>query len=249
MNNSDEIYVAELGGANKDLIMNNPAFARTRENMSEMTPRSYLAKDIKRELGDWTISVCNRYLIGDINKALRIIQKKDPDSARGLRIIPLSQYRDVLNIPVYYSYKPLRDIMNCTYTVVTGADRKSVTVSLTNFTPREQIKPPPEATHFQFCLSIGVVCEIVYDPKNKVFNRVYSATEMMNCRKEFESEFIPVNGVGMGDLTFTVALPDHFQLKEDMTVLRTFGIVFGKNRYDMEPLKRDRGSVEFLGAI
>jgi hypothetical protein len=30
-----KIYANEKGGANRDLIMNNPAFARTRENMNE----------------------------------------------------------------------------------------------------------------------------------------------------------------------------------------------------------------------
>ena len=30
-------YAGEKGGANRDLIMNNPAFARTRENMNEFS--------------------------------------------------------------------------------------------------------------------------------------------------------------------------------------------------------------------
>ena len=31
-----KIYAGEKGGANRDLILKNPAFARTRENMSEL---------------------------------------------------------------------------------------------------------------------------------------------------------------------------------------------------------------------
>ena len=95
MNNSDVIYVAEKGGANKNLIMNNPAFDETRRLMSEMKPRGYLAKAIKRNLGQWSVPIVNRYLIGAINAALRKAQKKDIESERGTKSIFLSRYRDV----------------------------------------------------------------------------------------------------------------------------------------------------------
>jgi len=249
MNNSDVIYVAEKGGANKNLIMNNPAFDETRRLMSEMKPRGYLAKAIKRNLGQWSVPIVNRYLIGAINAALRKAQKKDIESERGTKSIFLSRYRDVLNLPTYYWEKSLHDILKCPYSVETGIDRKSITWSITDFIPRELLKSPPEATHFQFCLSIGVVCDYVFIPLHNRFEPVYFGTQMMCGMKEFESEWIPVKDNQPYDLTFTVALPDSFQLENDMTVLRCIGIVFGKNTYDMESLKYNRGSIEFLGAI
>jgi hypothetical protein len=249
LRNDDVIYVAEKGGANRDLIMNNPAFARTRENMAEMTPRANLAKKVKAQLGQWSKPVVNRYLIGTINAALRIAQKRDEIGERGCKSIYLSLHRDVLNIPVYHDGKPLRDVMKCPFAVETSEDRKSVTVSLTGFIPNEQIKPPPDATHFKFCLSIGVVCDYVYIPEHRMFEPVYSGTQMMSSMKEMEGEWIRVKEMQPGDLTFTVALPDSFELEEDMTVVRCIGILFGKNTYEMESLKYNRGSIEFLGAI
>jgi hypothetical protein len=249
MNNREVIYVAETGGANKDLIMNNPAFDQTRRLMSEMKPRAYLASDIKRNLGQWSVPIVNRYLIGDINAALRKAQKKDTESEKGTKSILLSKYRDVLNLPTYHWEQSLHDILKCPYSVETGIDRKSISLSITDFIPREQLKSPPEATHFQFCLCIGVVCDYVYIPENGMFEPVYSGTKMMSSMKEMESEWIPVKEKQPGDLTSTVSLPDSFQLEDDMTVLRCIGIVFGKNTYDMESLKYNRGSIEFLGAI
>jgi hypothetical protein len=249
MNNDNVIYVAEKGGANIDLIMNNPAFDNTRRLMSEMKPRAFLAKDIKRNLGQWSVPIVNRYLIGAINAALRKAQKKDTESEKGTKSIILSKYKDVLNLPTYYWEKSLRDILKCPYSVETGIDRKSITLSFTDFIPREQLKSPPEATHFQLCLCIGVVCDYVYIPEHRMFEPVYSGTQMMCSMKEMESEWIPVKEKQPGDLTFTVALPDSFQLEDDMTVIRCIGIVFGKNTYDMESLKYNRGSIEFLGAI
>jgi len=72
---------------------------------------------------------------------------------------------------------------------------------------------------------------------------------MKGSLKEFESVWIPVNANPMGGQTFTIALPEIFELKEDMTVLRIFGIVFGKMTSEVETLKQDRGSAEYLGAV
>ena len=41
-------YAGEKGGANRDLILNNPAFARTRENMSEFGGCGAAVKAIRR---------------------------------------------------------------------------------------------------------------------------------------------------------------------------------------------------------
>jgi hypothetical protein len=43
-------YAGEKGGANRDLIMNNPAFARTRENMNEFKGCGIAVKAIRRGL-------------------------------------------------------------------------------------------------------------------------------------------------------------------------------------------------------
>lgn len=249
LRNDDVIYVAEKGGANRDLIMNNPAFARTRENMAEMTPRANLAKKVKAQLGQWAKPVVNRYLIGAINAALRIAQKRDENGVRGCKSIYLSLHKDVLNIPVYHNGKPLRDVMKCPFMVETSEDRKSVTVSLTGFVPKEQIKPPPDATHFKFCLTVGAVSDIVYNTTESKFIQTYFTRPATGNMEEIEGDWFPINTGPMGDLAFTIALTDVFQLEDDMTVLRIFGIVFGKMIDQVYPLKKECGSVEFLGAI
>ena len=155
----------------------------------------------------------------------------------------------MLNNPVYYWYKPLRDVLKCPFTVETGEDRKSVTVRMADFVPKEQIKLPNEATHFRFCLSVGVVWDRVYDKDEERFIEPYGNEFFFGCCPEFKSEWIPKDAHPMGDLTFSISLDDTYQLKDDMTVLRCFGIVFGKMLSEVEPLKKDRGSIEFLGAI
>jgi hypothetical protein len=249
MNGGETIYAAGLGGANKNLIMNHPAFARTRENMAEMTPRSKMAKKIKLCFGQWSATIVNRYLIGAINAALYKVQKGDSEGLRGSRSLYLSKHRELISYMNYYYYKPFSDIMKCPYTVETSPDRKSVSVTLKNLIPDAQIKPPNEASHFRFCLSIGVVSDVVFNPVNGCYEKVYEGPKMMECSKAFEGEWIPVDTKTIGDVTYSVSLRDTFEMEEDMTAVRMFGIVFGKMTSEVEELKKDRGSCEFLGAI
>ena len=148
----------------------------------------------------------------------------------------LSAHKDVLDSIIYYYYKPFGDVMKCRYAVDTGPDRKSVTVTLPNFKPKEQIKPPDQATHFQFCLSVGAVSDIVFDKDYEHYAPVYNVVRMQQSLKVLESEWIPINAKAMGEVTYSVTLPDAFILADDMTVVRTFGIVFGKMTSEVEPL-------------
>ena len=74
----DFIIAAEKGGANGNLIKNNPAFARTRENNEEWKGITLSAKHVKWALGQYTASVVNRFLIGSLNKAMSVALRRDP---------------------------------------------------------------------------------------------------------------------------------------------------------------------------
>ena len=246
---SDDIIVAGSGGATKEQIKNNAAFARTRENMAEMTPKSKLAIMIKNKLGSWSVTVVNRYLHGFLIKWLQIAQLRNKVDLKGQRSIYLSACKDVLNNLIYHYYKPFADIMKCKFSFETGADRRSLTVKLSNLIPNEQIKAPTEATHFRYCISIGAVCDYVFKKESGYFVPVYNFTQMMHSMQELEGPWIPIDAKSMGDSTLSVRFPDDFILEDDMTVLPTFGILFGKMISEVEPLKKDRGSIVFLGAV
>ena len=244
-----EIVVAECGGATKEQIATNAAFVRTRENNQEWKAVTQMAKQVKLNFGQSSATIVSTFLIGFLNKAMLEALRMDEAGTRGSRSLLLSAHKDVLDAITYYYYKPFGDIMKCRYAVDTGPDRKSVTVTLPNFKPKEQIKPPDQATHFQYCLSVGAVSDIVYDKDYERYTPVYNKVRMEQSLKVFESEWIPINERAMGDVTYSVTLPEAFILADDMTVVRTFGIVFGKMTSEVEPLKRDRGSIVFLGAV
>jgi hypothetical protein len=243
----DGIIAAEKGGANKNLIKRSPVFARTRENNMEWCGVTLSAKLFKYVLG--MESIVNRQLIGDLNRAMLIALRRDPVGLRGKRSLFLSKSKEVLDTVKYYYYKPLADIMKCRYEVDTGPDRRSVTVKMTNLQPKMQIKAPNEATHYRFLLNIAAVCDLVYKPNDMKYVYVYGESRVKASPTELKGEWFPVNTKVLGDLTYTASLDDDYVLEEDMTVMRMFGIEFGKMIDQVYPIKKDRGSCEFLGAI
>ena len=92
--------------------------------------------------------------------------------------------------------------MKCRFEVDTGPDRKSVTVRLSTLIPKEQIKPPHEATHFQFCLSIGAVCDFAYLDEFKAYSGVYADEKIQYGISEMKSTWIPVNAKSMEEHDF-----------------------------------------------
>lgn len=244
---SDEIYVATSGSVSKGIRQHNKAYDRQHKTNFEFTARTKLAKDIRNALGDWTSPIVHRYLHGNLSAKLNDIQLLDKESDYGHRNIYLSRYKDLLYQVVYYYYKPLSDIMYCPYTVVDEEDRKKVTVILRGLHPVKQIKAPVKATHFQICLSIGRVKDYTYNPEWN-FYQSYPGRGGYDARETISS-WIPIDGGLMDDISMTVSLPADYVLADDETVVRAFGIVFGRMTAEVVPLQKDRGSIVFLGAV
>lgn len=244
---SDEIVVASSGSVSKGIRKNNRAYARQHNTNFEFTARTKLAKDIRNALGEWTQPIVHRYLHGHLSAKLNDIQLLDKESNYGYRNVYLSRYKDLLYQVVYYYYKPLSDIMQCPYTVVDEGDRKKVTVILRGLHPFKQIKPPVKATHFQICLSIGCVKDYTYDAEWNLYKSYTYKGGWNSCETTYP--WIPIDGGLMDDITLTVSLPADCVLADDETVVRTFGIVFGRMTAEVVPLQKDRGSIVFLGAV
>lgn len=156
-------------------------------------------------------------------------------------------YKEVLDQINYYYYKPLSDVLRCPYNVESSEDRRSVKVTIKGFHPKMQVKAPLIASHFQLCLSIGTIADFEIAQFNKKYSRPYG--ENRNRFSQYLSEWIPINGDMMDELSLSATLPDAITLNDKHTVVRAFGIVYGKMMREVEPLARDRGSIVFLGAV
>lgn len=244
---SDKTYVATTGSVSKEVRKHNRAFDRQHDTNCEFTARTMLAKDIRNAFGLWSLPIVHRYLHGNLTAKLKDVQYMDKESIFGKRNIHLTQYKDLLYQVTYYYYKPLSDILRCPYTVVDDESRKKVTVTLKGLHPLRQIVGPAQASHFQLCLTIGRVKDYTYDEEWKSYKSYGYRGGYDNS--VMESEWMAIDAGLMGDFSMSVSLPEAYDLKDDETVVRVFGIVFGRMTAEVVPLSKDRGSIVFLGAV
>jgi hypothetical protein len=245
---SSKIYAATKSVVPKTIRDNNPAFVRTRKENFEFTAKTQLASDIHEAMGEWSLSIVNRYFQGKMTAIMNDVMNLDPNKEKGHRNIYLSRYKDLLYLlDAYHYYKPLSEVMRCPYTIVDEGKRNTVTVVVKGLYPLKQIKAPDKASHFQIYLSIGCVKDYTY---NEEYN-TYGSYDFTGgyFRKETCSNWIPVDSNLMEDITLTVSLPERHVLTDSDTVVRSFGIVYGRMTAEVIPLKKDRGSIAFLGAV
>lgn len=243
----DRTYAAERGCVPKLILDNSPVFALSRLNRDEFSPKSKCAKDVRRSLGDWSQAIVNRQLHAQLVSIMNDILQLDKENDYGLRSVFLSRYKNLLYNADYHFIKTLPEIMKCPYRLVVDENKKIVTITIKGLNPAKHIKAPPTASHFQLCLSIGTVTDYTYD---KIWERYEPIlVNNKNISRQTLHPWIPVDGGLMGDITLTVSLPDDFEAGDDVSILRAFGIVFGRMTAEIVLLKKDRGSIVFLGAV
>lgn len=248
MEGSEGIIAATKGVVPKTILDKSPVFKGSRKGRAEFKGKSMFAKQIREALGEWSETIVNRHLHSKMVAVMHNIAKMDTISVFGKRNIYLSRYKEMLyQIESYYYYKPLAEIMHCPYTVVETGERDTVKLVIKGLHPVMHIKAPAKASHFQLYLSIGSVKDCIY---NEEFHFYDTYTGFHKCFVgETHTEWIPINGALMDDITLTVSLPEMHEFTDSETMLRSFGIVFGQMTSIVEPLKRDRGSIAFLGAV
>jgi hypothetical protein len=245
---SSKIYAATKSVVPKTIRDNNPAFKKTRAQNFEFAGRTKFAKDIHEAMGEWSLPIVNRYFQGKMTAIMNDVMDLDPNILRGHRNIYLSQYKHLLYLlDAYHYYKPLSEVFRCPYTIVDEGNRNTVTVVIKGLYPLRQIKGPDKASHFQIYLSIGCVKDYIY---NAEWNS-YGSYDLRGGykRDETHSDWIPIDNGLMEDITLTISLPKAHVPTDTETVVRSFGIVYGRMTAEVIPLKKDRGSIAFLGAV
>jgi hypothetical protein len=243
----DRTYAAERGSVPKTILKKSPVFKKSRQNSYEFTPKSKCAKDVRLGLSTWSKPIVNRQLHCQLVRIMDDILHMDKVGDYGHRGIYVSRYKQLLYNADYHFINPLSEILRCPYTVVDEGDRKIVTVKISGLIPSKQIKAPALASHFQLCIGLGTVKDYVWVPY--FLNYMPDKNSNSNIHRETLYPWTPVDSGLMEDITLTASLPDEFEAADDITIVRSFGIVFGRMTGEVVPLKKERGSIAFLGAV
>ena len=213
-------YAGEKGGANRDLILNNPAFARTRENMSEFSGCGAAVKAIRRGFLNLLPEQTDKRFTGRLMRIVKDINRRDYEGIRGQRAIMFSASRPLLATLVFNVLENVTDMLQNQLVSTHPITRADATLTITGLT----IKPvlvPKGATHFRVQNHLSVISDYTYS----VDNRRYEPANLLNGQSAFKySEYSPV-GTALTEVV-KAAFPLDTEVTEDSTVIQSVGIEF-----------------------
>jgi len=213
-------YAGEKGGANRDLIMNNPAFARTRENMNEFSGCGAAVKAIRRGLQNLLPEQTDKLFTSRLMQVVKEINRRDVAGVHGKRAIIFSGERPYFATLVFNKLQDITDLLEKQLVWEHPLTKASAKLTLTALT----IKPvliPLGATHYRVQNHLSIISDYTYVEAN----RRYEPMTMLNAMSAFEySPYTPV-GTALTD-EIDVAFPVGTLPGDDDTVIQCVGIEF-----------------------
>jgi len=226
-------YAGEKGGANRDLIMNNPAFARTRENMNEFSGCGTAVKAIRRGLLNLIPEQTDKRFTARLMNLVKRINCNDEVGVSGKRAIAFSSNRPLLATFIFNLLQNVADLLQDQFVHVHPISRAEATLTLTAF----DVKPvliPAGAAYYRLQNHISVISDYEYSEAN----RRYEPLSQLNGLSAFAySAYTPVGTTLTHDLV--ASFPVGTVLTDDVSVIEAVGIEFYKKSgaTDYVPLK------------
>ena len=87
--NKDGYYIRNKGVVSKNRILNDPAFARTRENLSEFGNTAKTGKQIRQAINSLLFDAKDSKVTSRLTKVLSLVRNEDITSARGQRSVAI----------------------------------------------------------------------------------------------------------------------------------------------------------------
>lgn len=217
---SDKIILRTKGGASKDKIKNDPAFARTRDNNTEFGASSTAGTYIRgalfaiKHLADHNIS-------GQLNALARYIMKLDTVNKEGERDIRFSQYHYLLdgfslnrNLPFN---TVIRHPVSCTLSRMSG----TASLVLPNLVPGVNLYNPTQYPLYRFIMVLGVIPDMVLGPTG-----YHPANPVQYSAECFTTQWFAAKDP-LPEQNFDIALKKFTGLEESNSLVLTIGIEFG----------------------
>jgi hypothetical protein len=215
-----KIYAGEKGGANRDLIMNNPALARTRENMNEFGGCGVAVKAIRHGLLQLLPEHADTHFTGRLMKIIKMINLRDEEGTRGKKAILISKNRPMLKtLNLHEKRKIDFELKRC---VKTGHPdlRNEATITVNGFNPGPLLVPGI-AQYYRLVNHLSIVSDFVYVAEDKQYRPL---STLDRTAAYVYSDYTPVNTPLSTELK--ASFKNGTVLSENDTVLQCIGIEF-----------------------
>jgi hypothetical protein len=215
-----KVYAGEKGGANRDLVMNNPAFARTRENMNEFGGCGVVVKAIRRGLLELLPEHSDTHFTGRLMKIIKMINLKDPTGKRGARAIKISLNKSMLKSLNLHEKRKIDFELKSSVKTSHPDSRNEATIMVNGLNPGPHLVPG-HAQFYRVVNHLSIISDFVYVADDKK----YTPLSTLNATAAYVySDYTAVN------TPLSIALKASFPVGtlpgDSDTVLQCIGIEF-----------------------
>lgn len=146
--NADGYFVRTKGGVSKNRIMNDPAFARTRENGQEFGSIAGSGKMLRAALGPMVFRAKDSKLTSRLVKVMGQIKNLDSVSARGKRNVAEGLNDATAKAMLEGFDFNARATMGSVLNAIVLTNVATGEISISGFDPLQQLRSADGATHF-----------------------------------------------------------------------------------------------------
>lgn len=212
----------EKGGIDKERVMQDAAFRRTRENMAEFGGSAVVGKALRtglaavKRFGNYT-------LVARIVKAMKGVNSNG-QGQRGKRDFAVTASPDAL---LGFEFNPttvLGSMFSAGYTLAPNAARNEVVLTVPNFDTDAFVHAPAGATHFRLVCAVATLSNYAYsnatgkyEPTNEAENGL-GAVQM--------SGELALGGMVGATTTLTVQVPGVSTLPATVALVACVGIEY-----------------------
>jgi hypothetical protein len=164
-------HMRQTTNLDKERIMEDAAFKRTRENMAEVGGAATVAKALRLGLSSVTKNYPDHRFTGRLAGVFRSFVNGITGSCgqRPFEIMPNNAKREGLNL---HKTDVLNSIFTAPFSLTPNASRNGVTPDVPVFNIDTRIRAPRGATHFKLVLAITAVSDHLYDADEKIYHPV-----------------------------------------------------------------------------
>lgn len=154
---SDGTYHArKKGGVDKNRLLNDPKYKRTREHMAEFGLAIKGAKLIRKSLLKAVIGSTDNKVSNRLSAKLVSITRKDPNNQRGQRIFAHAGL-DILKGFDFNAVTLLDSVLQAQVSAEINRTTGECSVTIPPYVPEEHLKLSPDATHYRFRIAAASI--------------------------------------------------------------------------------------------
>ena len=233
-------YAGEKGGANRDLIMNNPAFVRTRENMAEFGGCGVAVKALRLGFLNLLPEQSDRHLTGRMMRMVKEVNSHDIEGIKGKRGIFFSETHTIIGKLILNKLQSVADCFEKFYVATHPVGKIDATLTVKDLLIRT-ILIPKGATHFRVLNHISSISDYEYSE----LTHCYEASSGFNAKSAFKySEYTKIDVALTADLK--AEFPVGTIVDDACTIIQCMGIEFYRSTNGKNYLPLIGGNVKVI---